>query len=191
LCFRNPQVSSEPVPSSTTATTHATGDQAARDPSGARELGGVAVAVLVVVLGVALVAAGVVWRRRTQAPIEPPDDRPPVELATVAGALSVSLDELLHGPDPRAAVVAAYGRLLEALDQVGGGRRSHEAPHEHVERVLGDLGVPAEPLHRLATLFEEARFSAHPIGEEHRRAALHALEEARAALAPPARLEPV
>jgi hypothetical protein len=42
--------------------------------------------------------------------------------------------------------------------------------------------VRPEPLRELTALFAEARFSSHPITEDHRRAALRALEDARADL---------
>jgi hypothetical protein len=95
-------------------------------------------------------------------------------------------------------IVAAYARLLEALAAAGGARRPEEAPHEHLDRVLTPLGVRPEPLHELAALFVMARFSTHPVTDEHRTAAVRALETALGDLrrraveapAPPPRTSP-
>ena len=50
---------------------------------------------------------------------------------------------------------------------------------------MRDQGMPAESLTTLTALFEEARFSRHPIPESTRRRAATELDKARAALAEP------
>jgi hypothetical protein len=105
----------------------------------------------------------------------------PTEMARQV--LAESAEDLSTTAEPRQAVIAAYARLLEGLREAGAGRRPSEAPFEHVSRVLGDLGVRAEPLRQLTALFAEARFSTHEITEAHRTAALDALAAARADLA--------
>jgi hypothetical protein len=62
------------------------------------------------------------------------------------------------------------------------GRRTPEAPREYLRRVLRERGLPEEPLTTLTALFEEARFSSHPIPESARRRAARELRSARAAL---------
>ena len=49
-------------------------------------------------------------------------------------------------------------------------------------RALSTLGVRPEPLRDLTALFAEARFSDHAITEDHRAAAVRALDEARTEL---------
>jgi hypothetical protein len=109
---------------------------------------------------------------------EPATDSGSAALRTV----EASLLDLADPGDPRHGVIAAYARLLDGLQEVGVGRAPAEAPFEHVTRVLGALGVRPAPLRELTALFAEARFSSHPITEDHRRAALRALEDARADL---------
>ena len=67
------------------------------------------------------------------------------------------------GPDPRAAIIAAYARLLDGLGDVGCARRSHEAPEEHLRRSLVTLGVDAEHMRLVVDKFLVARFSSHPL----------------------------
>jgi uncharacterized protein DUF4129 len=62
------------------------------------------------------------------------------------------------------------------------GRRAPEAPREYLGRVLREHGMPKRSLTTLTALFEEARFSLHPISHSARRRALSALEDARLAL---------
>src|SRR5690606_38067560 len=89
--------------------------------------------------------------------------------------LTDTIDAMLADPDPNTAIIGAYARLLEGLDARGAGRRAHEAPLEHLRRVLAVLDVRPEPLHRLIELFELARFSTHPLTATHREHALDAL----------------
>lgn len=111
-----------------------------------------------------------------------PVDLPPPPARRSPSAVEEGLAEVLRAmladPDPRTAVIGAYARLLAALDEAGFPRRAEEAPHEHLWRSLGPLGVRRPPVHRLAELFVRARFTPHPITDEHRRAAIAALADA-------------
>lgn len=106
----------------------------------------------------------------------------PVEADEAEAGLVASLDEAQESGDPRQRIMAAYLRLLEALAAAGAPRHLEEAPHEHLSRVLGPLGVRPEPVHKLAELFVLARFSDQPVGDRHREAAVAALETGLAEL---------
>jgi hypothetical protein len=95
--------------------------------------------------------------------------------AAVQGAVVSTIDAMLADPDPRAAIIGAYARLLEGLSACGAGRREHEAPFEHLHRVLAVLQVRPGPMRRLTALFSAARFSTHPPTESDREEALTAL----------------
>jgi len=185
--------SSSTTTSSTTTTTEPsttttiTIDDGVRLPSpavdGGRLLPLLLVVLVVVLIGVVLRVLLPAWGvqprlRPGRALPAPPLDEPPVDAQSAEAGLTASLAAALDGDDPRAAIVAAYARLLDALAQAGGARRLEEAPHEHLSRVLGPLGVRPEPLHRLAELFVMARFSDHTITDEHRRTAVTLLETA-------------
>jgi hypothetical protein len=122
------------------------------------------------------------------APEEPEPD-PGADAAAAAGveparrAVEAALDSLSRPLDARRAVIEAYARMEEELAQRALGRRAPEAPREYLERVLHERGMPAQSLTVLTDLFEEARFSTHPIPESAPARAADELEQARAALA--------
>jgi len=98
-------------------------------------------------------------------------------------AVDAALEPLRTPTDPRSAVIEAYARMEQVLAEQQLGRRAPEAPREYLQRLLRERGMPEESLTRLTALFEEARFSRHPIpGSAPRRAALE-LESVRAAAA--------
>jgi uncharacterized protein DUF4129 len=98
-------------------------------------------------------------------------------------AVEAALEPLRDPTDPRNAVIAAYARMETVLAERQLGRRRPEAPREYLARVLGEGGMPEHSLSTLTGMFEEARFSRHPIPESAPRRALAELENARAALA--------
>jgi hypothetical protein len=116
-------------------------------------------------------------RRRENAP-EP--------RALVAAGARDAIDAIAIPADPRTAVLAAYARMEAALAGAGLARRASEAPREYLSRLEDGLGGGRAPATRLTGLFERARFSTHPIGEDVRSDALDALAALRADLERPA-----
>ena len=128
------------------------------------------------------------WRRRARtAPRESLAIEPVRvvhdEAAVAREAVNAALVRLREPADPRAAVIEAYARMEHVLANRELGRQTAEAPREYLRRVMRDQGMPEEPLTTLTALFEEARFSRHPIPESARRRAATELNTARAALA--------
>jgi Domain of unknown function (DUF4129) len=105
------------------------------------------------------------------------------EAEVVQRALDAASAPLRDPADPRSAVIEAYARMEQALAERDLGRRAPEAPREYLTRVLGEHGAPQQSLATITALFEEARFSHHPIPPSAPRRALRELENARAALA--------
>ncbi len=153
-------------------------------------------------IGVGILAAGVPLvrdlRRRGGRRRRHRDSRPTPPETTVARPSIAGMEndaevarhavdtasELLREPaDTRAAVIEAYARMEQVLADRALGRRTPEAPREYLERVLREQGMPERSLTSLMALFEEARFSLHPIPQSAPRRALTELENARVALA--------
>lgn len=112
--------------------------------------------------------------RATLAPVPQPD--PDEEAETpLADALGEALGDVGRG-SPRNAIVAAWLRLEEAAESAWFVHDPADTPSEFVERVLASYTLDADAIDRLAALYREARFSAHPITDGQR-------DEARACLA--------
>jgi hypothetical protein len=124
--------------------------------------------------GLAIVRA----RRRREGDLEP-------RAMVAAGARDAAAAAAIPA-DPRAAVLAAYARMEAALASVGLARRPSDAPREYLARLEAGLGGGRAPAARLTELFERARFSPHPVGEDSRTEAIGALETLRMELEAPA-----
>jgi hypothetical protein len=132
------------------------------------------------------------WRGRRRRSGEPPateptvDEPPPVDAEAdtevARRAVDAALVRLREPADPRGAVIDAYARMEDVLASRELGRRIPEAPREYLRRVLREQGMPERSLTTLTQLFEEARFSPHPIPTSASARARSELEIAREAL---------
>ena len=114
--------------------------------------------------------AAIVWARSRTAR----STDPPAQAARAAERFPAAVraaNRRLDDDQPRAAVIAAYAELEEALTELGLGRRPTETPTEHMRRVGPAVSVRPEALARLARLYELARFSRHGFAEDHVREA--------------------
>ena len=129
------------------------------------------------------------WRRRPgRRPTSRPRPSRPAwldrdEAEVARDAVDAALVPLRDPADPRAAVIEAYARMEHVLAERELGRRTPEAPREYLRRVMREQGMPEASLTTLTALFEEARFSRHPIPESAPRRAASELQTARAVLA--------
>jgi hypothetical protein len=130
-----------------------------------------------------------VRRRRTgEAPAmeptlaEPPPADAEADAEVARLALDAALVPLREPADPRGAVIEAYARMEDVLASRELGRRSPEAPREYLGRVLREQGMPEHSLTTLTELFEQARFSPHPIPISASGRARSELQTAREAL---------
>ena len=91
------------------------------------------------------------------------------------GALESAAVELEGGAsDPRTVIVRLYGTLLARLEPMVGSVDAR-TPEEIRAQHLARLGIRRDAATRLTRLFEEARYSSHPLGPE-------TVVEARAAI---------
>jgi hypothetical protein len=143
-------------------------------------------ALVIAVVAMVAVAALRYWRQTSPSPMRVVD---PAEGASTSAGRSIARERLLSTiatmlahPDPRMAVIGAYARLLASMEGHEGARLPFEAPREHLHRLLGQLQLRSEPLHRLVDLFEVARFSPHAVTEAQRQEALAGLRDALAGM---------
>jgi hypothetical protein len=132
------------------------------------------------------------WRRRRRGRSGEPPAEPAAIESSPADAeadaeaarrmLDAALEPLREPTDPRAAVIEAYVRMEQVLASRELGPRIPEAPREYLARVLCRQGMPERSLTSLTELFEEARFSSHPIPASASARARGELETARAGL---------
>lgn len=134
----------------------------------------VAVAVIVVVVAVPQARRYLAERRergaprRTAAVTVPPGVREALERASA---------ELDLGGDPRMVILSLYGQLLLRLQPMVGGVETN-TPEEIRATHLVRLQVRREAAHTLTRLFEEARYSSHPMGMKESEMAQEALRAA-------------
>jgi len=118
----------------------------------------------VVALAIAGIAIPAVWgavagrRSRGSGPTPP-------AVAAVGAALARASADLDAGTDPRAVIERLYVRLLDRVVQVAGDV-SGRTPEEIRSDQLVPLGVRPAAAEALTRLFEEARYSTHPMGAE-------------------------
>lgn len=106
---------------------------------------------------------------------------PPIRREEVAGAMAQAADLLEKGEEPRETIVGLYLTLLQLLTPRRGDLLT-ETPEEIRTGHLNPLGIPPQVALTLTRLFEEARYSSHPIDASTARRAQDALRRAQEAL---------
>ena len=125
---------------------------------------------LLAIVAIALAAGALVlWRQRQRPATEA------VEASAARAAVEAAIGALDDEADPRRGVIAAYGAMQRTLADRGIVRSPAEAPREYLQRALLASRAAEGEARTLTGLFEEARYSTHPIPERLRDAALSAL----------------
>ena len=106
----------------------------------------------------------------------------PARVAQQVAADAAEQETLLREGDPRNAIVAAWHRFEVQGERAGVARRASETSSEYGLRILDLAEADGGSVNRLAELYREARFSDHPVTEEHRARALAALADIRRSL---------
>ena len=123
------------------------------------------------------------WAARTRRRHQPIED---VEFEVLGSAARVgNLIEkdaaeqraaLVEEGEPRNAIVACWHRFEQQAVRAGVVRRPWQTTGEFVLEALDLVGADRGAVAALADLYREARFSDHPMTEQHRRTALAALD---------------
>lgn len=106
----------------------------------------------------------------------------PARLAAAIAGDAAEQDHLLRDGEPRNAIVAAWLRFEVQGAGAGMPRRPWETSSEYAIRILDVVAADSGAVNRLAGIYREARFSEHPITEDHRTAAIEALAAIRRSL---------
>lgn len=139
-----------------------------------------AIAIVAVIVGA--VAGLLIWRwqaarRRRRTPRELAQD-----LEEVLDAELTRLEPQSEDPlDAREAVIAAWAGFEQVLGRGGVPVRAGEAPHEYLNRALGELSLTldAVALRSFTDLFEWARYSTNPVTDAMRDQAVATLRAVR------------
>ncbi len=142
-------------------------------PAGLFLAGAFAVALVILVW---LLQLGKLLRR----PIPAEPTRGPRQAA--AEAVTATIQELELGGDVRAAILACFGRFCDLLGQRGLRDQAALTPRELEGLAVRSLRVSEDSVESLTSLFEEARYSEHPLGEVDRDRAVESLQRIRATL---------
>lgn len=142
--------------------------------------GGSPVMVLVLLVATAylLVFAFIFFRRfyRTVAYEEPASGG---GRRALARAVQTAIADLQAGEEFRVAVLRCYKTMVLLFEGHGTEQRPSQTAREFEEEALHAWGVPVESVDGLTSLFEEARYSQHAIGERQRDAAIECLASIR------------
>ena len=112
---------------------------------------------------------------------EPSADDPATRHAA-ADAVQDAIEELEVGGDVRAVILACFRRFCALLGARGITAQGALTPRELEDLAVGRLHVSREASSTLISLFEEARYSEHPLGEADRHRAIESLAGIRVAL---------
>jgi hypothetical protein len=119
--------------------------------------------VVIVYGGLALLGLWVlIWGRDAVGAIQ---EGPEPQLQQVRRAVTAGLRALQAHDDPRQAIIACYARLEHLLEDYGVPAYAHLTPQEYIGVALQGLELPTDALTGLVQLFEQARYSLHPLDD--------------------------
>lgn len=99
-----------------------------------------------------------------------------------AAAVQATISELQLGGDVRTSILACYQRFCVLLGARGIARQEPLTPGELETLAVNELALAPSSVGSLTALFQEARYSTHPLGEADRDRAVESLARIREAL---------
>jgi preprotein translocase subunit SecG len=138
--------------------------------------------VTLAIVGVAALAAWLVWRRLRRQPRD--------SLAILASEAESTLAEIRSGANLRDAVLRCYFDMHQALRQRYGYVRADGMTPREFEGLLRKSGLPLASVQRLTRLFERVRYGGQAASSDDQAEAIACLEEIRVAAAPAAAASP-
>lgn len=98
------------------------------------------------------------------------------DVRRVRRAVTLGLRALHDHNDPRQAIIACYAQLEHLLEDYGMPVYAALTPQEYMGTALRGIDVPEDAFAGLVALFEQARYSLHPLDEADKQAAAAHLE---------------
>lgn len=132
------------------------------------------VTVLVIYGGLAILALWVLFDGRQPAISDSKSEDP--RNKRVRRAVTAGLRELQQHTDPRQSIIACYARLEHLLEDHGIPAYEHLTPQEYMGAAMQGVDVPLNAFAGLVSLFEQARYSLHPLDNTAREQAIHHLQ---------------
>ena len=130
-----------------------------------------AIVMMVLVLLVAVsysVISGLISSRAEKVPDQSDELMEKIELA---------MKDLKEGKKVHDVIIRAYEEMCRILSGSGVDGEDSMTPREFQQAVISQTGIRQEPVAKLTALFEEARYSSHPIDDSKRAEALLALRD--------------
>ncbi len=132
-----------------------------------------------VVVFIALASIVVVWkfmRRRDGPKVNVADQDKDVEAKAV---LDAAMKSLYAGEDPRSTIIRTYQQMCLLVQAGKLDEEPYLTPREFADKAAVVLGWKKAPLEDLTLLFEEARYSDHPLGVEQKERAISSFTRVR------------
>ncbi|MGC9126476.1 MAG: DUF4129 domain-containing protein [Thermoplasmata archaeon] len=98
------------------------------------------------------------------------------ENVNISDSIGRMIKELRFSDDIRGAIMKVYYDLSNTLQKHGIIEEEYLTPREFENISLKKIGIDSRPFETIVKLFEEARYSNHPLNEDHRKMAIDALE---------------
>lgn len=127
--------------------------------------------IIVTMLVIALLVLRSVFRRE-----HPEEELMEGERAAFAGSITKQIEAIDRGKDPRMAVIEIYSDMRRTLGQAGAWDRMTYTPREFASGAVEKLGLSAGSVRDLTYLYEEAKFSLHPVTENEKEKAVAMLQ---------------
>lgn len=94
----------------------------------------------------------------------------------IANIITRQISEIDQGKDPRMAIIEIYSEMRGKLGQAGAWDRQTYTPREFALGAVDRLGMSASIIQDLTYLYEEAKFSLHPMTEKEKDRAVDMLQ---------------
>lgn len=127
---------------------------------------------LVIIAVLVYVIVKELWSRRT----------PPLMAGSkqdIKVIIDEAVDSLESGRDPRTVIYRSYLRMCKLLERRGLTDISYMTPGEFAAVAVREFHLPADKVEELTYLFEEARYSDHPVGESMKERSIRCLDSIR------------